>query len=162
MLSRQQHKLLRTSKWWASRKIFNQNMMAEKWQEDLDRQGFLVLDGLLSDEELSLYDSLYEDFMTGKLDASHHRHDLGSHAQQKVDKCENITQIMWPSLYMDRATRPLDSLEKSPIHEKAKEVARALLGDDMEFDFDMLIAKVLKNACSSSGSNFKADFHLHD
>ena len=49
----------------------------EKCRKDLDDQGFLVLNEVLDSEELSLYSQLYEDFMSGKLDASSHRHDLG-------------------------------------------------------------------------------------
>ena len=40
--------------------------------------------------------------MSGKLDASDHRHDLGSHNEQKIKGQENITQIMWPSLYFQK------------------------------------------------------------
>ena len=40
--------------------------------------------------------------MSGKLDASDHRHDLGSHNDQKIKGQENITQIMWPSLYFQK------------------------------------------------------------
>ena len=90
---------------------------------------------------------LYEDFISGKLDASNHRHDLGSHATQppvsssssKAGKVENITQIMWPSLYLGKP------LEESPLHQKAQSMAKALLGADMAFDFDMLISKVRYN-----------------
>lgn len=93
---------------------------------------------------------LYEDFISGKLDASNHRHDLGSHATQppalssgsrdsSKSKVENITQIMWPSLYLGKP------LEESPLHQKAQSMAKALLGADMAFDFDMLISKVRYN-----------------
>jgi phytanoyl-CoA hydroxylase len=116
--------------------------MEAKWCEDLASQGFLVLTDILDDTELSLYRGLYQDFMSGKLDASSHRHDLGSHVQRKTKAVENITQIMWPSLYMSDATRPIPSREQSPIHAKAQRIARYLLGDDMVFDFDMLISKV--------------------
>ena len=113
--------------------------MAEKWQKDLlDHQGFLVLNEVLDGDELSLYGSLYEDFMSGKLDASEHRHDLGSHQQAKTKGAENITQIMWPSLYFQEATRPIIN---SPLHAKATSLAKSLLGQDMAFDFDMLISK---------------------
>ena len=71
----------------------------ESFKENLDQNGFLVINGVLSQDEVSLYSSLYEDFISGKLDASNHRHDLGSHVELKTAK-ENITQIMWPSLYL--------------------------------------------------------------
>ena len=48
---------------------------------------------------------IQKDFMSGKLDASDHRHDLGSHNEQKIKGQENITQIMWPSLYFQKVER---------------------------------------------------------
>ena len=63
----------------------------EKWRKDLNDQGFSVLNEVLSLEELSLYSSLYEDFMSGKLDASSHRHDLGSQTAPQRKETENIT-----------------------------------------------------------------------
>ena len=92
---------------------------------------------VLSLDELSPYQSLYEDFISGKLDASNHRHDLGSHVDKAGDsKVENITQIMWPSLYLGKP------LGESTLHRRAESMAKALMGADMAFDFDMLISKV--------------------
>ena len=98
----------------------------DKLRKDLDDRGFLVLNEVLDEDALSLYCGLYEDFMSGKLDASDHRHDLGSHNEPKIKGRENITQIMWPSLYFDRATRPiLGGLHDSPLHVKAENIAKA-------------------------------------
>ena len=96
------------------------------------------MNDILSSSELSQYQSLYEDFISGKLDASNHRHDLGSHVDKQDDKAkmENITQIMWPSLYLGKP------VGESILHRKAESMAKALLGSDMAFDFDMLISKV--------------------
>ena len=105
----------------------------ESLREKLDEVGFLVLNEVLSLDEVNLYRGLYEDFMSGKLDASAHRHDLGSHRETKTKQAENITQIMWPSLYFDS--------KNSPLHEKALKLAKELMGEDMEMDFDMLISK---------------------
>lgn len=73
----------------------------ESFKENLDQNGFLVINGVLSQDEVSLYNGLYKDFISGKLDASNHRHDLGSHVELKTKAKENITQIMWPSLYLE-------------------------------------------------------------
>ena len=48
---------------------------------------------------------------------------------------ENITQIMWPSHYVE-------GLMDGPIHQRLELLAKALLGQDMTFDFDMMISKV--------------------
>ena len=113
---------------------------------DLDKNGFLVIENVLCEDELKNYNNIYEDFISGKLDATNHRHDLGSHVakdEKKAKNGENITQIMWPSLYLDQTS--VKTIEQSPIHQKAEKMAKSLLGDDMAFDFDMLISKVFKN-----------------
>jgi hypothetical protein len=48
---------------------------------------------------------------------------------------------MWPILYSGKASLPF-TMEDSPLHTVAKRLAKHLMGDDMEFDFDMLISKV--------------------
>ncbi len=132
------------------------NLDFEQLKQDLDQNGFLVLQDILTEDEVGRYASIYEDFITGKIEASGHRHDLGSHEGQKT-KMENITQIMWPSLYMSetigkiwcaiRADKAINAdnlvfLDESPLHQKAKMLAQKVLGEDMDFDFDMLISKV--------------------
>ena len=47
---------------------------------------------------------------------------------------EAITQIMWPSDFMK-------DLLKMTFHVRALSISRELLGEDMDFDFDMLISK---------------------
>lgn len=48
---------------------------------------------------------------------------------------ESITQIMWPSHY-------IEGLRDGPIHKRLGLLAKCLLGEDMMFDFDMIISKV--------------------
>ena len=62
----------------------------ESFKENLDQNGFLVINGVLSQDEVSLYNGLYEDFISGKLDASNHRHDLGSHVELKTKAKEKV------------------------------------------------------------------------
>ncbi len=104
-------------------------------KNDFDDQGYLVVPGLLSHDEISYYQSLYEDFLHNRIDASRYRSDLGSHVEdQKGSSIERITQIMVPS-------RILSDLLEKPLHEKTLAIARQLLGEDMVLDFDMLIDK---------------------
>lgn len=48
---------------------------------------------------------------------------------------ENITQIMWPSHYAPE-------LRHSTLYRKLELLAQSVLGEDMSFDFDMMISKV--------------------
>ena len=99
------------------------------------------MEDILTENELEIYRSFYHEVIAGKLaeSAMNHRHDLGNHVDQKKTSVENITQVMWPYLYLNN-TNGL-TLETSPLHAKVLELAKALLGDDMAFDFDMLITK---------------------
>ena len=62
----------------------NDKNFINKISDDLNQNGFLVLQDILNQEELKLYKGLYEDFITGKLDATNHRHDLGNHVELKT------------------------------------------------------------------------------
>ena len=95
------------------------------------------MNGLISEtENLALYQSLFAALLSGDIDASRNRHDLGSHqALQSAGARENITQIMWPSDFVSE-------LEESPMHLRAQALARELFEDDtVSFDFDFAISK---------------------
>ena len=78
--------------------------------------------------------SIYDRFLSGEIDAGAKRSDLGAGSGSTSTARENITQIMWPSaLHAD--------LLDLPLHRRAHRVARELIGDDAELDFDMLIDK---------------------
>ncbi len=68
----------------------------------------------------SLFVRFSSDLLSGKIDASDHRHDLGSSAGEKEEdaKKEFIPQIMWPSLYLEGGT------EQSALHRKVVEASR--------------------------------------
>lgn len=94
------------------------------------QQGYLAVEDLLSPPEVEYFRQVYDDFLTGKIATGHHRSDLSG----KGNGQELITQIMHPSLL-------LPSLENSALHTRAKSIARQLLGEDLEVDFDMMIDK---------------------
>ena len=81
-----------------------------------------MADQLVSEEELKPYARLYDDIMSGKVDADNHRHDLGSHVEKGGGRRENICQVMWPSLYLSV------SLAESVLHTRVIQLARQLLG----------------------------------
>ena len=79
-------------------------------------------DKLVSEEELKPYARLYDDIMSGAVDAANHRHDLGSHVEKGGGRRENICQVMWPSLYLSV------ELSESVLHTRVIHLARQLLG----------------------------------
>jgi len=109
--------------------------MENKLKLDLDANGFLVIKDVLTKEELKPYVKLYDDIIEGRVDTTKHRHDLGSHVALGAGKKENICQVMWPSKYLP------GGIQESVLHQKTISLARSLLGEDMVFDFDMLISK---------------------
>lgn len=99
-----------------------------------EKNGFLVVENLLSEAEIGTYRAIYDDFLSGKIDAGVNRSDLGAGLGKDEKKVENITQIMWPSDFVE-------GILSMKYHQKSLEIARELLGNDLEMDFDMLINK---------------------
>ena len=96
--------------------------------------GFLTIIDLLNESELSYYHQLYDDFLSGKITTEGLRSDLSGLTDEKEMKIERITQIMRPSIVVK------EIIHKA-LHQRALQIAKQLLGTDMEIDFDMLIAK---------------------
>jgi len=107
----------------------------EENRTNLDREGFLVIEGVLEDVELTPYRALYDGITEGKVKVDRHRHDLGSHLPVPEGIKENICQVMWPSVYL------AGGRDDSILHKRTEALAQQLLGPDMVFDFDMLISK---------------------
>lgn len=96
------------------------------------KNGYLIIEDLISPEEVTAYRKIYEDFLSGKINTHNYRSDLsGASDKQAVEK---ITQIMVPS-------RIFPELLKMTYHQKAISIAKQLSSGDMELDFDMLIDK---------------------
>jgi ectoine hydroxylase-related dioxygenase (phytanoyl-CoA dioxygenase family) len=107
------------------------NLLTEKQSDFFREQGYLVIENLITTEELKKYSALYDFFLNGEIDTTGLRSDLsGRHDGQG----EYITQIMVPS-------RIFPELLDQPIHTRSLQLAKELLGIDMELDFDMLINK---------------------
>jgi len=104
-----------------------------EWKERFEKDGYLVIQNLIDEANVKIYTNLYSKFLSGEIDAGAHRHDLGSNEPQKISSDENICQIMWPSDYV--------RIAHGPLHQRSRAVSRLLLGDDIVFDFDMLIYK---------------------
>ena len=105
-------------------------IITEKQKLFFETEGYLVVENLIAREEVQYYSALYNSFLDNSIDASKFRYDLsGSDAKQ-----EKITQIMVPSKLVP------DLLQK-PIHQKSLQIAKELMGDDIELDFDMMINK---------------------
>jgi ectoine hydroxylase-related dioxygenase (phytanoyl-CoA dioxygenase family) len=100
-----------------------------------NRNGYVVVENILSEEEIGYYRSVYEEFLANKIDAGRFRSDLGGFVEgDKPVQTERITQIMLPS-------RLMPSLLEKGLHQETRQIAKQLLGQDMELDFDMLIDK---------------------
>ena len=114
-------------------------------QELFGRDGYVQVDGLLQEAEVGRYLELYDRFLDGSIQVGAMRSDLGAGNDPVKKGRENITQIMWPSAFV-----PV--LLDTPAYVRALAEARALLGPDMAFDFDMLIDK-------APGSNTPTPWH---
>lgn len=98
-----------------------------------EQNGYLVIEDIISADEVENYRWIYDRFLSGAIDTGKNRSDLGAGLGDNK-KVENITQIMWPSDFVE-------GLSGMSYHVHSLAIARDLLGDDMEMDFDMLINK---------------------
>jgi phytanoyl-CoA hydroxylase len=103
-------------------------------QQDFTRDGYGVVEALLGPDEISWYREVYDRLLSGEVDSGSRRGDLGADGDRRREGVENITQIMWPS-------DMVDGLSESVAYRRALEIAREILGEDVAFDFDMLIDK---------------------
>lgn len=105
-------------------------MVSEEQKRFFNEQGYLVVENLLKPEEVDYYSALYDSFLNNTIDVSKYRSDLSG----ATGATEKITQIMVPS-------KVVSGLLQKPFHEKALTIAKILMGDDIDLDFDMLINK---------------------
>ncbi len=103
-----------------------------------EKNGYLIINNLIDKETIEQYKTIYNDFISGKIDVGANRRDLKGEGKIQDSKAESITQIMVPSKH-------LPELKSSLYYMKISDVARQLLGDDLEIDFDMLINKPPKS-----------------
>ncbi len=106
-------------------------MISVEQQQFFEKEGYLMVNNLLSKEEVSYYSDLYNSFLNNTIDASKYRSDLSGSDNLSQEK---ITQIMVPS-------KLVPELLEKPIHKRVNQIAKQLLGEDIELDFDMLIDK---------------------
>jgi phytanoyl-CoA hydroxylase len=112
-----------------------ENYVISQSQIDFFNQnGYLLVENLLTPDEVETYRNLYEDFLSNKIDIAKYRGDLAGQTDAAGKAVERITQIMVPS-------RVVPALLEQPLHQKSLSIARQLLGDDLALDFDMLINK---------------------
>ncbi len=101
-----------------------------------NQNGYLLVENLLTGQEVEEYRKVYEDFLSNKIETGNYRADLAGQSDDTTtgNVVERITQIMIPS-------RLSPTLLGKSLHLKSHAYARQLLGDDLELDFDMLIDK---------------------
>ena len=98
-----------------------------------EENGYLVIEDIISIDELDRYRKIYNDFLDDTIHTGKNRTDLGVGLGNNK-KVENITQIMWPSDFVP-------AVLNMTYHQRALAIAKSLQGNDMEMDFDMLINK---------------------
>ena len=95
--------------------------------------GYLLIENIINETEVEAYKEIYNKFLDGTINTGKNRADLGAGLGDNT-KTENITQIMWPCDFAPE-------LLQMPYHTRTLSIAKELMGEDMEMDFDMLINK---------------------
>ncbi|MCY3998566.1 MAG: phytanoyl-CoA dioxygenase family protein [Flavobacteriaceae bacterium] len=108
-------------------------MLGENQIDFFKTQGYLVLPNLLNQEEVQDYLAVYDSILDKTTKNNSLRSDLSGSPNGDIGR-ERITQIMLPSTIDTR-------LKSRVLYHKTLVLAKTLLGNDMAFDFDMLINK---------------------
>ncbi|WP_103068003.1 phytanoyl-CoA dioxygenase family protein [Aquimarina sediminis] len=98
------------------------------------KKGFVKIDQLFGAKEAEKLRIIYDQLLDDKDKTAHLRSDLAGTNDAISITTERITQIMRPSMVAPKLLQHI-------AYTKALHHAKALLGDDMELDFDMLINK---------------------
>lgn len=106
------------------------NRLSKEQLTFFQTEGYLVIKNLLSPKDINYYSTLYNSFLSNEIDATKYRSDLSG----GIGAQERITQIMVPS-------KLAPALLEKPFHQRSLEIAKELMGEDIELDFDMLINK---------------------
>ena len=93
--------------------------ISAKQKEFFEEEGYLVVENLISTQEVTYYSKLYDSFLDNSIDASRYRSDLSGSESAK----EKITQIMVPS-------KLVPELLEKPIHRKSLVIAKELMGQE--------------------------------
>jgi ectoine hydroxylase-related dioxygenase (phytanoyl-CoA dioxygenase family) len=107
--------------------------LAQTQIDFFNTNGYLVIPNVISAREVEGYKTIYNKFLDGTIDTGKNRSDLGDGLGNSKGT-ENITQIMWPSDFAPE-------LLNMEYHLRTAALAKAIYGEDMEMDFDMLINK---------------------
>ena len=111
--------------------------MAKLTRKELNffnENGYLVVKNIITEKSIENYKNIYNDFISGLIDVGTNRRDLKGEGENSSSKAESITQIMVPSKYYAE-------MKTSIYYTLVTSIARQLLGNDLEIDFDMLINK---------------------
>ena len=114
-----------------------EKIQVEKLLNIFKKNGYGIIDDFIFEKNcLEIYQESVSNMHSGVVETKNWRHDLGSHQEKVIPGIENTGQIMWPS---DR----IEGLCNGPLHERGLVLSKALLGDDLEFDFELSEASAL-------------------
>lgn len=63
------------------------------------QNGFVKITKLITSDQLKMCANIYEQAFENSEISKQYRHDLGNHVEQERPNIENMTQVIWPSLY---------------------------------------------------------------
>jgi ectoine hydroxylase-related dioxygenase (phytanoyl-CoA dioxygenase family) len=96
----------------------NTYKLSQRQLDFFEDNGYLVVEHVISPQEVTRYKAIYDDFLSGKIDAGGNRSDLGEDLG-KSKTVENITQIMWPSKF-------LPELLEMVYHQRVLAISKAI------------------------------------
>ena len=105
------------------------------------RDGYIVLDDVVSEEELASFEPLYQKFIEGKVpDMGRDFCDMSGPYDRKFEEFQLVNAVL------PRKYRP--ELENNVFELRAESIAKQLLGEEILLDYDQFLAK-LPNKCGA-------------
>jgi hypothetical protein len=117
----------------SSRRKGDTYLLSDEERDAFLTQGFCVLRGFLTEEELQPIEKVFTTFLNGEVTGMGKDFCDMSGVDRKPEDFDLINAML-PRQYMP-------SFANNPYERRVASVAKALLGDDMEYDYDQFLAK---------------------
>ena len=98
------------------------------------RDGYVVLDDVVTEEELSSFESLYDEFISGNVEGMGRDFcDMSGPYDRAFENFQLVNAVL------PRKYRP--ELQNNVFERRAESIARQLIGDEIALDYDQFLAK---------------------
>lgn len=112
----------------------DQYWLTDQQIETYHRDGYIVLDDVVTEAEMATFEPLYQEFIDGKVpDMGRDFCDMSGPYERKFEEFQLVNAVL------PRKYRP--ELQNNIFERRAESIARQLIGDQIALDYDQFLAK---------------------